>query len=326
MMLPSAYTLPWTSFTPAMSNWPEPSVPVQNINSYMKCQPGRANYNGAGDPATDLWKYGKESFSPRFASSSETSPTYTNTGTSFAFESAPVSPPTTAWNMNNIDQLAAKLLTIEEHPLVSPMMLPTSTPRLSPETVGDSSPDELSLPSQCRDEASGDSSDPDADILPNSRFKTEICRNFKEKGKCLYGDLCQFAHGNEEMQNVGQHNKYKTKRCQKYWIKGYCAYGPRCNFLHYEERDQVLPKYSQNIQINQKKITTVVRKGSAGEFSGCSSSSTPSSSPPKMKLKLPTTPLPLEILHRPSFGSGRLAAYTKDGELYWLDTRTQKFV
>ena len=130
----------------------------------------------------------------------------------------------------------------------------------------------------------------------------------------------------QEMRNVGQHNKYKTKRCQKYWIKGYCAYGPRCNFLHYEERDQVLPKYSQNIQINQKKITTVVRKGSAGEFSGCSSSTTPSSSPPKMKLKLPTTPLPLEILHRPSFGSGRLAAYTKDGELYWLDTRTQKFV
>ena len=27
------------------------------------------------------------------------------------------------------------------------------------------------------------------------RFKTEICRNFKEKGTCLYGELCQFAHG-----------------------------------------------------------------------------------------------------------------------------------
>jgi len=321
----SAYSLPWASFTPAMSNWPEPPAPVQqNTNSYLRFN-GRANYNGAVDPA-DLWKYEKEIFSPRFASSSETSPTYTNSGTSFAFESAPVSPPSTAWNLNNIDQLAAQLLTIEEDPLVNPLMVPTSTPRLSPETVGDSSPDELSLPSQCRDEASGDSSDPDADILPNSRFKTEICRNFKEKGKCLYGDLCQFAHGNEEMRNVGQHNKYKTKRCQKYWIKGYCAYGPRCNFLHYEERDQVQPKYSQNMQINQKRITNGVRKGSAGEFSGCSNSTTPSCSPPKIKMKLPTTPLPLEILHRPSFGSGRLAAYTKDGEVYWLDTRTQKFV
>ena len=27
------------------------------------------------------------------------------------------------------------------------------------------------------------------------RFKTEICRNFKERNKCVYGDRCQFAHG-----------------------------------------------------------------------------------------------------------------------------------
>ena len=33
----------------------------------------------------------------------------------------------------------------------------------------------------------------------NPRFKTEICRNFKEKGTCLYGDLCQFAHGKNEL-------------------------------------------------------------------------------------------------------------------------------
>ena len=33
----------------------------------------------------------------------------------------------------------------------------------------------------------------------NPRFKTEICRNFKEKGTCLYGDLCQFAHGKHEL-------------------------------------------------------------------------------------------------------------------------------
>jgi hypothetical protein len=28
----------------------------------------------------------------------------------------------------------------------------------------------------------------------NPHFKTEYCRSFKEKGTCLYGDLCQFAH------------------------------------------------------------------------------------------------------------------------------------
>ena len=63
-------------------------------------------------------------------------------------------------------------------------------------------------------------------------FKAEVCRNFKEKGTCLYGDLCQFAHGKHELRSdVMRHIKYKTKLCQKYWIAGYCAYGPRCYFI-----------------------------------------------------------------------------------------------
>merc|ERR1711862_532305 len=78
-----------------------------------------------------------------------------------------------------------------------------------------------------------------ANSTSNPRFKTEICRNFKEKGTCLYGDLCQFAHGKHELRkDVVRHNKYKTKHCQKYWIAGYCAYGPRCNFIHQEQENQ----------------------------------------------------------------------------------------
>ena len=62
-------------------------------------------------------------------------------------------------------------------------------------------------------------------------LKTEVCRNFKEKGTCLHGDLCQFAHSKHELRsNVVRHSKYKTMLCQKYWIASYCAYGPRCNF------------------------------------------------------------------------------------------------
>jgi len=76
----------------------------------------------------------------------------------------------------------------------------------------------------------------------NPRFKTEVCRNFKEKGTCLYGELCQFAHGKHELRrDVARHAKYKTKLCQKYWIAGYCAYGPRCNFIHQEiEREAAM--------------------------------------------------------------------------------------
>ncbi|TRY67067.1 hypothetical protein TCAL_03104 [Tigriopus californicus] len=67
------------------------------------------------------------------------------------------------------------------------------------------------------------------------RYKTEVCRNFKERSKCVYGEQCQFAHGRRELRDVVRNAKYKTKHCQKYWITGYCAYGPRCNFLHNEQ-------------------------------------------------------------------------------------------
>lgn len=184
------------------------------------------------------------------------------------------------------------------------------------------------------------------------RFKTEICRNFKEKGHCLYGDLCQFAHGKDvsvscsgmflvlvffslqEMRNVGQHSKYKTKRCQKvrqtiwsilpcinltktfqYWIAGYCAYGPRCNFLHYEEKDSAGP-----LTIKQ------TSKAMSGSLESGYNTPGPSLSPPGVKSSLPSTPVALDILYRPCVGSGRLAAFTRNGEYHWIDTRTQRYV
>ena len=52
-----------------------------------------------------------------------------------------------------------------------------------------STPDEL-----VRSEKSEDTEESNGQ---NARFKTEICRNFKERGHCLYGDLCQFAHGKD---------------------------------------------------------------------------------------------------------------------------------
>merc|ERR1712062_346543 len=80
----------------------------------------------------------------------------------------------------------------------------------------------------------------------NPRYKTEICRNFKERSKCIYGDKCQFAHGRRELRDVIRNTKYKTKLCQKYWLVGYCAYGPRCNFLHYElETDEEFVEHQE---------------------------------------------------------------------------------
>merc|ERR1712228_373687 len=86
----------------------------------------------------------------------------------------------------------------------------------------------------------------DPERMGNPRYKTEICRNFKERSKCIYGDKCQFAHGRRELRDVIRNSKYKTKLCQKYWLVGYCAYGPRCNFLHYElEADEEFVEHQE---------------------------------------------------------------------------------
>merc|ERR1712112_184149 len=120
------------------------------------------------------------------------------------------------WDVDLSHQLAAKLLMLDEQPasqLIDQQMLGQHSSSFS---YGQ----DLAL----------------ANSTSNPRFKTEICRNFKEKGTCLYGDLCQFAHGKHELRkDFVRHNKYKTKLCQKYWIAGYCAYGPRCNFIHQEK-------------------------------------------------------------------------------------------
>ncbi|CAB4066452.1 TTP [Lepeophtheirus salmonis] len=54
----------------------------------------------------------------------------------------------------------------------------------------------------------------------SSRYKTEMCRNFKERSRCIYGEQCQFAHGRTDLRDVVRNTKYKTKLCQKYWISG----------------------------------------------------------------------------------------------------------
>ena len=35
------------------------------------------------------------------------------------------------------------------------------------------------------------------------RLKYEMCKNFREKGTCKYGDRCLFAHGDHELTKRG---------------------------------------------------------------------------------------------------------------------------
>lgn len=73
----------------------------------------------------------------------------------------------------------------------------------------------------------------------SSRYKTELCRTFTERGVCKYGSKCQFAHGPEELRGISRHPKYKTEPCRTFHSIGFCPYGIRCHFVHNNEDDNV---------------------------------------------------------------------------------------
>ncbi|TSX85952.1 mRNA decay activator protein ZFP36L1 [Bagarius yarrelli] len=71
----------------------------------------------------------------------------------------------------------------------------------------------------------------------SSRYKTELCRTFTERGACKYGSKCQFAHGAEELRGINRHPKYKTEPCRTFHSIGFCPYGIRCHFVHNNDDD-----------------------------------------------------------------------------------------
>lgn len=73
-------------------------------------------------------------------------------------------------------------------------------------------------------------------MFQESRYKTELCRQFEELGVCEYGDRCLYAHGTFELKQMpNRHPKFRTERCSAYHDLGYCMFGPRCSFLHQKE-------------------------------------------------------------------------------------------
>ena len=65
-----------------------------------------------------------------------------------------------------------------------------------------------------------------------TRYKTELCRQFEESGICEYGTRCLFAHGSYELKDMkNRHPRYKSELCSSFEI-GQCSFGTRCSFLH----------------------------------------------------------------------------------------------
>ncbi|MQL94271.1 hypothetical protein Taro_026925 [Colocasia esculenta] len=74
-------------------------------------------------------------------------------------------------------------------------------------------------------------------VYNQGTVKTELCNKWEDMGWCPYGDLCQFAHGVDELRPVIRHPRYKTQLCRMLNAPGGCPYGHRCHFRH-----AVLPK------------------------------------------------------------------------------------
>lgn len=67
-------------------------------------------------------------------------------------------------------------------------------------------------------------------------YKTELCQSHQTLGYCEYENLCQFAHGVDELKPRQFGLKYKTEECKNYHADGHCRFGSRCKFLHDEKR------------------------------------------------------------------------------------------
>ncbi|KAH9399371.1 hypothetical protein TYRP_017782 [Tyrophagus putrescentiae] len=60
-------------------------------------------------------------------------------------------------------------------------------------------------------------------------YKTELCRQYGESGRCDYGAKCLFAHGKHELKAVPH---YRTKVCTSFTTFGSCQFGESCMFQH----------------------------------------------------------------------------------------------
>lgn len=72
-------------------------------------------------------------------------------------------------------------------------------------------------------------------IVPDdSKFKTEMCKNWSESGQCPYGKKCKFAHGKTELneKRILNQGRYKSKKCSSFHTHLACSYGVRCLFTH----------------------------------------------------------------------------------------------
>ncbi|KAK2964709.1 hypothetical protein BLNAU_9 [Blattamonas nauphoetae] len=70
----------------------------------------------------------------------------------------------------------------------------------------------------------------------SARYKTELCRHFCETGFCIFGDRCEFAHGDSELRHIEK--EVPNTPCPCYHAYPFiCYYGTRCRYKHKDPDD-----------------------------------------------------------------------------------------
>ena len=73
------------------------------------------------------------------------------------------------------------------------------------------------------------------------KYKTELCKNWVESGKCRYFERCRFAHGYDEQQPTSQAKR--SKNCKTFHRTMQCPYGVRCMFNHESRHMEQIRRY-----------------------------------------------------------------------------------
>jgi len=103
------------------------------------------------------------------------------------------------------------------------------------------------------------------------KYKTELCKSFRDTNFCPYGNRCRFAHGKKELgiKNLDT-NKYKQKQCNSFKESGYCLYGSRCNFRHNEMKLENIERsyYSYLLKISdiEEELNPLIHNKSSDSF------------------------------------------------------------
>ncbi|KAL0207593.1 hypothetical protein P9112_012221 [Eukaryota sp. TZLM1-RC] len=95
-------------------------------------------------------------------------------------------------------------------------------------------------------------------FINKAKYKTEICRQYLEKGCCSYGSKCQFAHSLSELQTSPTASRYKVEICRQFVATGLCQYGSRCRFLH--PRASITPADDEKVLLDLVDTLAVSRR------------------------------------------------------------------